>query len=61
MVSGSWTVGLSLIVLTIALHTAAVVMMASVIARIRVVADKREQRIPFRPIPIVIGSSGASD
>lgn len=56
--NGSWTVGLSLIVLTIALHTVAVVVMASVIARIRVAADKRDQGSPLRPFPIVIGVIG---
>ncbi|MDQ1304268.1 MAG: hypothetical protein QG671_95, partial [Actinomycetota bacterium] len=56
--NGSWTVGLSLIVVTIALHTVAVVIMASAIWRIGVVADSREQENPLRPRLIVIGSIG---
>lgn len=56
--NGSWTVGLSLIVVTIALHTVAVVIMASVISKIRVVTDSREQESPLLPTLIVIGSIG---
>ena len=55
----SWTLGLSLIVLTIAIHTTGVVMMAfGLETRIRVRVDKRKDD-PRRAIPIVIGHIGA--
>ena len=54
----SWTLGLSLIVLTIAIHTTGVVMMAfGLETRIRVRVDKHK-RDPRRAIPIVIGHIG---
>ena len=52
-----WTLGLSLIVLTIAIHTTAVVMMAFAAARIRGRAEKRQVG-PLRVIPVVIGHIG---
>jgi hypothetical protein len=56
---GSWTVGLSLIVLTIAIHSTGVVMMAfGLEKRIRVrVAEHLDD--PRRAIPIAIGHIGA--
>ena len=55
----SWTLGLSLIVLTIAIHTTGVVMMAfGLETRIRVRVDKHKDD-PRRAIPIVIGHIGA--
>ena len=55
----SWTVGLSLIVLTIAIHTTGVVMMAfGLQARIRVRVDEHMDD-PRRLIPIAIGHIGA--
>ncbi|MGB8505212.1 hypothetical protein [Mycobacterium sp.] len=55
----SWTLGLSLIVLTIAIHTTGVVMMAfGLETRIRVQVDKHKLD-PLRAIPIVIGHIGA--
>ena len=55
----SWTLGLSLIVLTIAIHTTGVVMMAvGLETRIRVQVDKHKHD-PRRAIPIVIGHIGA--
>ena len=59
MTSPSWTVGLSLIVLTIAIHTAVVVLMASFVMRIQVVADKQEHRDSGRAMLMVIGLIGA--
>jgi hypothetical protein len=54
----SWTLGLSLIVLTIAIHTTGVVMMAlGIQKRIRVWVDKQKLD-PLRAIPIVIGHIG---
>jgi hypothetical protein len=55
----SWTLGLSLILLTIAIHTTGVVMMAfGLETRIRVRIDKHKDD-PRRAIPIVIGHIGA--
>lgn len=55
----SWTLGLSLIVLTIAIHTTGVVLTAvGLEARIRVHVDKYKLDRP-RAIPIVIGHIGA--
>jgi len=55
----SWTLGLSLIVLTVAIHTTAVVMMAfGLQQRIRARVDMHKLR-PLRAIPIVIGHIGA--
>ena len=55
----SWILGLSLIVLTIAIHTTAVVLMAfGLEARIRVRADKHTPGLR-RAIPTVIGRIGA--
>jgi hypothetical protein len=55
----SWTVGLSLIVLTIAIHTTGVVMMAfGLQARIRVRVDEH-MGDPRRLIPIAISHIGA--
>ena len=55
----SWTLGLSLIVLTIAIHTTGVVMMAfGLETRIRVRVDKHKHD-PRRAIPIVISHIGA--
>ena len=55
----SWTLGLSLIVLTIAIHTTGVVMMAfGLERRIRVGVDKH-MHDPRRAIPVVIGHIGA--
>ncbi len=55
----SWTLGLSLIVLTIAMHTTGVVMMAfGVETRIWVRVDKQKLD-PRRTIPIVISHIGA--
>ena len=54
----SWTLGLPLIVLTIAIHTTAVVLMAfGLETRIRVRVDKQPDRL--RAIPTVIGHIGA--
>lgn len=54
----SWALGLSLIVLTIAIHTTAVVVMAfSLESRIRVRVEKHTLD-PQRAIPIVIGTIG---
>src|SRR5690349_15277789 len=55
----SWSVGLALIVLTIAIHTTAVVVMAfGLEARIRVRVDKqRPERL--RAVPTMIGHIGA--
>ncbi len=54
----SWVLGLSLIVLTIAIHTTAVVWMAfGMKTRIRIRVEKRTLA-PQRAIPIVIGSIG---
>ena len=53
----SWTLGLSLIVLTIAIHTTGVVMMAFAAARIQGRAEKRQLR-PLRMITVVIGHIG---
>jgi hypothetical protein len=54
----SWILGLSLIVLTIAIHTTGVVMMAfGLERRIRVRVEKYKLD-PLRAIPIVIGSIG---
>lgn len=54
----SWALGLSLIVLTIAIHTTAVVMLAyGMEARIRVRVEKHTMH-PSRAIPIVISSIG---
>ena len=55
----SWSVGLSLIVLTIAIHTTGVVMMAfGLDNKFRVQVDKHKLD-PRRAIPIVIGHLGA--
>ncbi len=55
----SWTLGLSLIVLTIAIHTTGVVMLAFGLERsIRGGADKHLHD-PRRAIPVVIGHIGA--
>jgi hypothetical protein len=55
----SWTLGLSLIVLTIAIHTTGVVLMAfGLESRIRVRVDKYKLD-RLRAIPIVIGHIGA--
>jgi Ion channel len=55
----SWTLGLLLIVLTIAIHTTGVVMMAfGLETRVRSYVDKHK-RDPRRSIPIVIGHIGA--
>jgi hypothetical protein len=55
----SWTLGLSLIVLTIAIHTTGVVLMAfGLETRIRVHVDKHKLD-RLRAIPIVIGHIGA--
>jgi hypothetical protein len=55
----SWTLGQSLNVLTIAIHTTGVVMMAfGLETRIRVEVDKHKHD-PRRAIPIVIGHIGA--
>jgi hypothetical protein len=55
----SWSVGLALIVLTIAIHTAAVVLMAFGLEtriRVRVEAHKAER---LRAVPTMIGNIGA--
>jgi hypothetical protein len=55
----SWTLGLSLIVLTVAIHTTAVVMMAvGLETRIRARRDMHKLH-PLHAIPIVIGHIGA--
>ena len=55
----SWTLGLSLIVLTIAIHTTGVVMMAfGLETRFRVRVEKHKND-PRRATPIVIGHIGA--
>ena len=55
----SWSLGLSLIVLTVAIHTTAVVMMAfGLETRIRLRVDMPKLD-PRRAIPIVIGHIGA--
>jgi hypothetical protein len=55
----SWTLGLSLIVLTVAIHTTAVVMMAvGLETRIRARRDMHKLH-PLQAIPIVIGHIGA--
>jgi hypothetical protein len=55
----SWTLGLSLIVLTIAIHTTAVVLMAFALeARVRAWVDKYRPH-QLRAIPTVIGHIGA--
>ena len=55
----SWTLGLLLIALTIAIHTTAVVLMAlSLETRIRVRVDRHEPDL-LRAIPTVIGHIGA--
>ena len=55
----SWTLGLSLIVLTVAIHTTGVVLMAfGLETRIRVHVDKHKLD-RLRAIPIVIGHIGA--
>ena len=55
----SWSLGLSLIVLTIAVHTSGVVLMAfGLESRIRVRVEKRT-RGRLRTIPLVIGHIGA--
>ena len=55
----SWSLGLSLIVLTVAIHTTAVVLMAfGLEARIRVRVDKHKPDV-LRAIPTVIGHIGA--
>ncbi len=55
----SWTLGLSLIVLTIAIHTTGVVLMAfGLESRVRVRVDTHELN-RLRAIPIVIGHIGA--
>ena len=55
----SWSVGLSLIVLTIAIHTTAVVLMAfGLETRIRVQVDKHKPD-RLRAIPTMIGHIGA--
>ncbi len=55
----SWTLGLSLIVLTIAIHTSGVVLMAfGLESRVRVRVEK-PKRGRLRAIPIVIGHIGA--
>jgi hypothetical protein len=55
----SWSVGLSLIVLTIAIHTTAVVLMAfGLETRIRVRVDKHKPD-RLRAVPTVIGHIGA--
>jgi hypothetical protein len=55
----SWALGLSLIVLTIAIHTTGVVMLAFILERrIRGGADEHLHD-PRRAIPIVIGHIGA--
>jgi hypothetical protein len=53
----SWTTGVSLIVLTIAIHTTGVVMMAFAGSRIQVRVEKRNPD-PLRAIPIVIAHIG---
>jgi hypothetical protein len=55
----SWSLGLSLIVLTVAIHTTGVVLVAfGLEARIRGRADKHEPDV-LRAIPTVIGHIGA--
>jgi hypothetical protein len=55
----SWALGLSLIVLTIAIHTTGVVMLAFILQR-RIRGDTGEQlHDPRRAIPVVIGHIGA--
>ena len=55
----SWALGLSLIVLTIAIHTTGVVMLAFILERrIRAGADEHLHD-PRRAIPVVIGHIGA--
>ena len=54
----SWTWGLSLIALTVAIHAMGVVMMALVMERIRVRLDNRSLGLRY-VIPIVIGLVGA--
>jgi hypothetical protein len=54
----SWTWGLSLIVLTKAIHTTGVVLMALVMLRIRFGLEKRRLGLPS-VIPIVIGAVSA--
>ena len=53
MDGASCTLGLVLIVLTIAIHTSAVVLMAFAGARIRVRVEKR-QLTPLRVVPLLI-------
>ncbi|MBW8710385.1 MAG: hypothetical protein JF631_04720, partial [Mycobacterium sp.] len=55
----SWILGLSLIVLTVAIHTTAVVLMAlGLESTIRVRVDKHQPDV-LRAIPTVIGHIGA--
>ena len=54
----SWTWGLSLIALTVAIHALGVVMMALVMEKIRVRLDNRSLGLQY-VIPIVIGLVGA--
>ena len=54
----SWILGLSLIVLTIAIHTTGVVMMAFGLERRTRVRVEKYKLDPLRAIPIVIGSIG---
>jgi hypothetical protein len=54
----SWILGLSLIVLTIAVHTTGVVMMAFGLERKTRSRVERYQVGPVRAIPVVIGSIG---
>ena len=54
----SWTWGLSLIALTVAIHALGVVMMALVMEKIRVRLDSRSLGLRYA-IPIVIGLVGA--
>jgi hypothetical protein len=54
----NWTWGLSLIALTIAIHTMGVVMMAFVTGRIRARLENRSLGLPYM-IPIVISVVGA--
>ena len=58
VVRASWTLGLSLIVLTVAFHTTGVVMMAFVGRGIRVRVEKQKLH-PLRVILILIGVIGA--
>lgn len=54
----SWILGLSLIVLTIAIHTTGVVMMAFGLERRTRARVERYRVDPLRAIPVVIGSIG---